>query len=90
MGALADRTKTRFGQFRPYLLWLAVPFGIISVMAFTTPDLSGNATQKSTYVVNKFSVNCFADDTGLEIEALNNEPGVLSARYAGEQKNFEE
>ncbi|MDP7593405.1 MAG: glycoside-pentoside-hexuronide (GPH):cation symporter [Litorilituus sp.] len=42
MGALADRTKTRFGQFRPYLLWLAVPFAIISMMAFTTPDLSYN------------------------------------------------
>jgi len=42
MGALADRTKTRFGQFRPYLLWLALPFAIISIMAFTTPDLSYN------------------------------------------------
>ena len=42
MGALADRTKTRWGQFRPYLLWLALPFGLISVMAFTTPDLSYN------------------------------------------------
>lgn len=40
MGAMADRTKTRWGQFRPYLLWLAVPFGIISIMAFTTPDFS--------------------------------------------------
>ena len=40
MGALADRTKTKWGQFRPYLLWLAVPFGILSVLAFTTPDLS--------------------------------------------------
>lgn len=53
----------------------------------TAPDLQGNASQKSNYVVKKFNVNCFADDTGLEIEALNNEPGVLSARYAGEQKN---
>ena len=53
----------------------------------TAPDLSGNASLKSAYVVNKFDVNCFADDTGLEIEALNNQPGVLSARYAGEQKN---
>lgn len=38
MGALADRTDTRWGQFRPYLLWLALPFGIISVLAFTAPD----------------------------------------------------
>jgi len=40
MGALCDRTETRWGKFRPYLLWLAVPFGAISVLAFTTPDLS--------------------------------------------------
>ena len=53
----------------------------------TAPDLQGNASQKSAYVVGKFKVDCFADDTGLEIEALNNEPGVLSARYAGEQKD---
>jgi XTP/dITP diphosphohydrolase len=53
----------------------------------TALNLKGNASQKSTYVVNKFKVNCFADDTGLEIEALNNAPGVYSARYAGEQKN---
>lgn len=53
----------------------------------TADNLEGNASQKSAYVVNKFNVNCFADDTGLEIEALNNEPGVFSARYAGEQKD---
>lgn len=40
MGSFADRTHTRWGQFRPYLLWLAIPFGLISVLAFTTPDLS--------------------------------------------------
>jgi GPH family glycoside/pentoside/hexuronide:cation symporter len=40
MGALADRTNTKWGKFRPYLLWFALPFGIISVLAFTTPDLS--------------------------------------------------
>jgi len=40
MGALADRTNTRWGKFRPYLLWFALPFGIISVLAFTTPDLT--------------------------------------------------
>lgn len=52
----------------------------------TAETLEGNATQKSVYVVEKFGVNCFADDTGLEIEALNGEPGVISARYAGPQK----
>jgi GPH family glycoside/pentoside/hexuronide:cation symporter len=40
MGALADRTNTRWGKFRPYLLWFALPFGFISVLAFTTPDLT--------------------------------------------------
>lgn len=51
--------------------------------------LEGNAAQKSFFVYHKYGVNCFADDTGLEIEALNGEPGVYSARYAGESKNPE-
>lgn len=51
------------------------------------PTLEGNAGQKAFYVFNKFGYNCFADDTGLEIEALNGEPGVYSARFAGEEKN---
>jgi len=41
MGNIADNTKTKWGQFRPYLLWLAFPFSIISILAFTTPDISG-------------------------------------------------
>lgn len=40
MGAMTDRTNTRYGKFRPYLIWMALPFGVISVLAFTTPDLS--------------------------------------------------
>lgn len=40
MGSLTDSTRTRYGSYRPYLLWLAVPFGLISIITFTTPDLS--------------------------------------------------
>ena len=53
------------------------------------PTLEGNARQKAFYVFDKFGFACFADDTGLEIEALNGEPGVYSARYAGEGKSAE-
>ena len=53
----------------------------------TAHTLEGNASLKSKYVVDHFQVNCFADDTGLEIESLNGEPGVYSARYAGSEKD---
>jgi XTP/dITP diphosphohydrolase len=46
-----------------------------------------NASIKSRFVFDKYQLNCFGDDSGLEIEALNNEPGVYSARYAGEHGN---
>lgn len=55
----------------------------------TQDTLEGNAKQKSEYVLNNFQLDCFADDTGLEIPSLNNEPGVRSARYAGEQRDSE-
>jgi len=55
----------------------------------TENTLEGNARLKSQFVVDKFQLNCFADDTGLEIEALNGEPGVYSARYAGESCDSE-
>jgi len=51
--------------------------------------LEGNASEKSFYIYNKYGINCFADDTGLEIEALNGEPGVYSARFAGEERSSE-
>ena len=50
----------------------------------TADTLEGNALQKAKYVKERFGYDCFADDTGLEVEALNGEPGVRSARYAGE------
>lgn len=46
--------------------------------------IEGNALIKAKYVFDTYKLNCFADDTGLEVAALNNEPGVHSARYAGE------
>jgi XTP/dITP diphosphohydrolase len=49
--------------------------------------LEGNSLQKAQYVFERYTVSCFADDTGLEVEALNGAPGVYSARYAGEQRN---
>jgi|TARA_B110000116_G_scaffold222515_1_gene201365 XTP/dITP diphosphohydrolase len=49
----------------------------------TQNTLEGNAMQKAEFVFTNYGYNCFADDTGLEIEGLNNEPGVYSARYAG-------
>jgi XTP/dITP diphosphohydrolase len=51
------------------------------------PTLEGNARQKAEYIYEKYGYSCFADDTGLEIDALNGEPGVYSARYAGEAKD---
>ena len=53
----------------------------------TGTTLEVNASQKSYFIWDKYGINCFADDTGLEIEAIDNEPGVYSARYAGEQKD---
>jgi XTP/dITP diphosphohydrolase len=56
----------------------------------TAETIEGNAILKANYVTENFGLPCFADDTGLEIESLNNEPGVYSARYAGEHKNAED
>ena len=53
----------------------------------TSSTLEGNANQKMQFIIDHYNVNCFADDTGLEIAALNGEPGVYSARYAGEMKD---
>ncbi len=55
----------------------------------TADTLQGNALLKAQYVTEHYHVSCFADDTGLEVEALNGEPGIYSARYAGEQHDSE-
>jgi len=56
----------------------------------TADTLEGNALQKAHFIYDRYKQNCFADDTGLEIEALNGRPGVYSARYAGEDCNFDD
>ena len=56
----------------------------------TSATIEGNAIQKANYITEHFGMDCFADDTGLEIIALNNEPGVYSARYAGDHRSDED
>ena len=53
----------------------------------TSETLEGNAQLKADFVTEKYKLNCFSDDTGLLVEALNGAPGVYSARYAGKQKS---
>ncbi|MDD2437660.1 MAG: non-canonical purine NTP diphosphatase [Massilibacteroides sp.] len=55
----------------------------------TANTLEGNALLKASYIKEKFGLDCFADDTGLEVETLHNAPGVYSARYAGETHDSE-
>lgn len=52
--------------------------------------LEGNAIIKANFVTNNYNINCFADDTGLEVEALDGAPGVYSARYAGENCSYQD
>ena len=62
--------------------------GQVEEIPETSDTLQGNALQKAQYVFEKYHTNCFADDTGLEIEALNGRPGVYSARFAGEHCSY--
>lgn len=63
--------------------------GCVEDIPETSDTLQGNAAQKSHYLHEHFHCDCFADDTGLEVEALNGAPGVYSARYAGPGKDSE-
>lgn len=57
--------------------------GCMEELPETQPTIEGNSEQKAQYVAQKYKVNCFADDTGLLVDALDGAPGVYSARYAG-------
>ena len=63
--------------------------GITEDIPETASTLEGNASQKSHYLHDRVGKDCFADDTGLEVEALGGEPGVRSARYASDGHDFE-
>ena len=56
----------------------------------TQPTIEGNAIQKAEYLKKHYGYDCFADDTGLEVDTLNGAPGVFSARYAGPQRNADD
>lgn len=61
--------------------------GCLEEIPETADTIEENAIMKANYITQIYGYDCFADDTGLEVEALNGEPGVYSARYAGEQRN---
>jgi XTP/dITP diphosphohydrolase len=63
--------------------------GCYDNIAETGATFRDNASIKSNYIFNKYQLNCFGDDSGLEVDALNGEPGVYSARFAGEHGNHE-
>ncbi|MDR2684196.1 MAG: non-canonical purine NTP diphosphatase [Prevotellaceae bacterium] len=78
----------------------AMLYGVVEVLGLnelgfyeeipeTADTLQGNALQKAQFIHQRFNVDCFADDTGLEVDCLNGAPGVFSARYAGEPSNSE-
>jgi len=70
---------------------LSLPdIGCFEEIPETQDTIEGNAMQKANYVKNSYGYDCFADDTGLEVEALNNMPGVDSAHYAGAHRNAED
>lgn len=71
----------------PFQLEGLTPSVISEELPETGDTLEANALQKARYVFEKTGITCFADDTGLEVAALNGAPGVYSARYAGEQRS---
>jgi len=66
-----------------------VDIGCLEDIPEESPTIEENSMDKAVYVFEKYRKNCFADDTGLEIEALDGRPGVISARYAGEEKDMD-
>ncbi|WP_233267262.1 glycoside-pentoside-hexuronide (GPH):cation symporter [Paraglaciecola sp. L3A3] len=75
MGGIADRTRTRWGRYRPYLLWMSLPYGILAIMAFSTPDLSTSGKLVYAYVTYALLM-LFYTATNIPYSALG---GVMSS-----------
>ena len=73
----------------PYSIWSLNDINCKEEIEETGGTLEANARIKADFVRYKYGLNCFSDDSGLEIDALNGAPGVLSARYSGPEKNNE-
>lgn len=82
------RSQLHFPDLNQYHLLSLNDIGYVEDIPETMDTLEGNASLKAWTVWRIYGIPCFADDTGLELEALGNRPGVVSARYAGEEKNF--
>lgn len=80
-----EEIRAQLGSF--FLLQKLEDIGCFEELPETQNTIEGNSLQKAKYVFDRYHVTCFADDTGLEVEALLGEPGVYSARYAGPQKS---
>lgn len=89
-----EEIRSVFGTFpslaQKYSLANLSELGFEGDIPETADTLEGNALQKAKFIYEKYKVDCFADDTGLEVEALGNRPGIYSARYANMPEGFEE
>ena len=91
----ATNNQHKLTEIRPLLepdfrILNLADIGCSDELPATNNTLEGNSFQKAAYIYDRYHLPCFADDTGLEVEALNGAPGVFSARYAGEHKSSED
>ena len=86
---LFDKSLVHFPHLNQYHLVSLNDIGFQQDIPETRDTLEGNASLKAWTISRIFGLPCFADDTGLEVETLDNRPGIFSARYAGEDKNFD-
>ncbi|HBP44656.1 MAG TPA: non-canonical purine NTP pyrophosphatase, RdgB/HAM1 family [Flavobacteriales bacterium] len=84
----AEEVQQMLGE--AYFIKTLVDIGCHEAIPETSDTLEGNARLKAMHVVKHYGVDCFADDTGLEVQFLNGRPGVRTARYASEHANAEE